>query len=65
MLIFLTGLTATLGMKGILILLLAIFLIVSILKKLFKLAVMTAVVAAVIHFGWPMVQGMIKSITPT
>jgi len=42
-----------LGAKGIIVLLLFVFVAISILKKLIKLALFLGIVAIVIHFGMP------------
>lgn len=47
---------AGLGLKGILVLVFGIFIVISIFKKLFKLAITIAVIAAFIHFGLPILQ---------
>lgn len=52
MLTFLTGL----GLKEILVVVLGIFAVVFILKKLFKLALTIAVIIALVHFGLPIFE---------
>lgn len=52
MLTFFTGL----GLNGILILVFGVFVVVFIFKKLFKLAITIAVIAALIHYGLPILQ---------
>ena len=52
MLTFLAGL----GLKEILVVVLGIFVVVFILKKLFKLALTIAVIIALVHFGLPILQ---------
>ena len=52
MLTFLAGL----GLKEILVVVLGIFAVVFILKKLFKLALTIAVIIALVHFGLPILQ---------
>lgn len=47
---------AGLGLNGILILVFGIFVVVFILKKLFKLAITIAVIAALIYYGLPILQ---------
>ncbi len=51
---------AGLGLNGILVLVFGIFVVVFILKKLFKLAITIAVIAALIHFGLPILQNAIS-----
>ena len=52
MLTFLAGL----GLKGILVAVFGIAVVVSILKKLFKLALTIAIIIALVHFGLPILQ---------
>lgn len=52
MLTFLAGL----GLKEILVVVLGIFAVVFILKRLFKLALTIAVIIALVHFGLPILQ---------
>ena len=52
MLTFLAGL----GLKEILVVVLGIFVVIFILKKLFKLALTIAVIIALVHFGLPILQ---------
>ncbi|OLN29084.1 hypothetical protein [Desulfosporosinus metallidurans] len=47
---------AGLGLKGILVVVLGIFVVVFILKKLFKLVLTIAVIIALVHFGLPFLQ---------
>lgn len=47
---------AGLGLNEILVLVFGIFVVVFILKKLFKLAITIAVIAVLIHFGLPILQ---------
>jgi len=47
---------ATLGFNELLILVLGIFVVVFVLKKLFKLAITIAIIAGVIYFGLPLLQ---------
>jgi hypothetical protein len=47
---------AGLGLNEILVLVLGIVVIVFILKKLIKLAIIIAVIAAIVHFGLPLLQ---------
>lgn len=49
---------AGLSLKEIFVLILAVFFILFILKKLIKLAVVVAVLAALIHFGLPIIQNV-------
>ncbi|WP_407310237.1 hypothetical protein [Desulfosporosinus sp. SB140] len=49
-------LIAALGLKNILIVGLGIIAVGFVLKKLFKLAISIAVIAALIHFGLPILQ---------
>ncbi|MFZ3101809.1 MAG: hypothetical protein WA131_07245 [Desulfitobacteriaceae bacterium] len=45
-----------LGLNEILVLVFGIFVVVFIFKKLFKLAITIAVIAALIHYGLPLLQ---------
>lgn len=47
---------ATLGLNELLILVFGIFVVVFVLKKLFKLAITIAIIAGIIHFGLPILQ---------
>ena len=47
---------AGLGLNEILVLVFGIVAVVFIFKKLFKLAITIAVIAALIHFGFPILQ---------
>ncbi|WP_199241799.1 hypothetical protein [Desulfosporosinus sp. Sb-LF] len=47
---------AGLGLKGILVAVFGVVVVVSILKKLFKLALTIAVIIALVHFGLPLLQ---------
>ncbi|MDQ7095184.1 hypothetical protein REC12_16425 [Desulfosporosinus sp. PR] len=50
------ALIAALGLKNILLVVLGIAAVGFVLKKLFKLAITIAVIAALIHFGLPILQ---------
>lgn len=51
-----------LGLKGIAILLLGIFVVVFILKKLIKLAVIVAIIAFLVYYGLPLLHSAASSI---
>ncbi len=53
---------AGLGLKEILVLVFGIVVVVFILKKLIKLAITIAVIAALIHFGLPILQTAISKL---
>jgi hypothetical protein len=44
------------GLKGILVLVLSILVVVFILKQLFKIAIILAIVAVLLHFGLPILN---------
>lgn len=49
-----------LGYKSILLILLAFFLIIGIIKRLVKLALIVAIVIALLYFGAPYMQTMVR-----
>lgn len=55
-------LMGALGIKGIILMLLGIFIVVFILKKLIKLAVMIAIIAFLIYYGMPLIQSAASGI---
>lgn len=50
------------GFKGIVFLVLGIFVVVFLLKKLFKLAILIALIAFLIHYGLPIIQSVTTGI---
>ncbi|MHB1654612.1 MAG: hypothetical protein ACYCVD_19380 [Desulfitobacteriaceae bacterium] len=50
------------GLKGILVLVLSILVIVFILKQLFKVAIILAIVAVLLHFGLPILNTILHGI---